>query len=179
MKFILSYIIAIIALITFIQPAYSINQHKQIAKKNPPSTKELSKKVKHIPIKIITSPKDQKCLALNIYWEARNQDLNGQLAVGYVTINRVFSHKYPYTICQVVKQHKQFSWFSDGKGDIPKEQLAWANAKNVAEYILNFYSKDTDPTHGALFYHADYVKPVWRKNLIKTQIIGTHIFYKY
>lgn len=173
MKSIFSYILCIFALVIFIQPAYSLNHKKQVAKKPEPV-----KKVKHIPIKLITSPQDQKCLALNIYWEARNQDLNGQIAVGYVTINRVFSHKYPYTICEVVKQYKQFSWFSDGKADIPKEQLAWLNAKNVAEYILGFYSKDTDPTHGALFYHADYVRPVWRNNLIKTKTIGTHIFYK-
>ena len=174
MKFILSYIVTVIALVGFIQPAYSVNQHKQVAKKSPP----IKKQIKHIPIKIITSPKDQKCLALNIYWESRNQDMIGRVAVGYVTINRVFSHKYPYTICEVVKQHKQFSWFSDGKRDNPREYLAWEDAKNVSEYILKYYSKGSDPTHGALFYHADYVKPVWRNNLVKTQTIGTHIFYK-
>jgi len=175
MKFILSYIITVIALIMFVQPAHS---NKQVAYKPAKAKTQIAKKKSHIPIKIITSKQDQRCLALNIYWEARNEHLSGQIDVGYVTINRVFSHKYPYTICEVVKQNKQFSWFSDGKPDIPKEQLAWVNAQNVAEYILNYYSKDNDPTKGALNYHADYVKPSWRHNLIKIKQNGTHIFYK-
>jgi spore germination cell wall hydrolase CwlJ-like protein len=34
----------------------------------------------------------------------------------------------------------------------------------------------TDPSNGALFYHADYVDPKW-KNMIRTNVIGRHIFY--
>lgn len=185
MKFIISYFIVIGILITMVQPVHPLNNQKQIVKKH--VIKPVARK-KHIPIKIITSSKDQKCLALNIYWEARNQGLNGQIAVGYVTVNRVFSHKYPYTICEVVWEKRiskrtkklvpQFSWTLDGKFDNPKEKLAWTNAKNIAEYVLKYYSKYSDPTFGALNYHADYVKPIWRNYLVKTKKIGTHIFYK-
>ena len=44
------------------------------------------------------------CLADNMYWEARNQSTKGLIAVGYVTMNRVADHRYPYTVCEVVEQ---------------------------------------------------------------------------
>ena len=44
------------------------------------------------------------CLALNVYFEARNQPVNGQIAVSSVVLNRVKSNKYPNDICSVVKQ---------------------------------------------------------------------------
>ena len=34
------------------------------------------------------SHEERNCLSLNIYWEARNQDTPGQVAVAFVTINR-------------------------------------------------------------------------------------------
>jgi len=38
------------------------------------------------------------------------------------------------------------------------------------------YENITDVTHGATYYHADYVNPGWP--LPKTVKIGRHIFYK-
>ena len=34
------------------------------------------------------SSEERNCLSLNVYWEARNQDIPGQIAVAFVTINR-------------------------------------------------------------------------------------------
>ena len=48
--------------------------------------------------------------------------------------------------------------------------------RNIAIYVYANYDLLTDPTHGALFYHADYVNPKW-KNMEKTAVIGRHIFY--
>ena len=45
-----------------------------------------------------------QCMALNIYHEARSDSALGQEAVGMVTMNRVYSDKYPDTICDVVYQ---------------------------------------------------------------------------
>ena len=70
------------------------------------------------------------CLALNLYFEARDQDKEGQIAVGLVTINRVLSKHYPNSICDVVWQQNknkkgnliaQFSWTLDGMHDSPLE----------------------------------------------------------
>jgi len=135
---------------------------------------------------------NRKCLALNIYFEARNQLVKGQFGVAYVTLNRVYDKKFPDTICKVVKQGRyhasgepkrnecQFSFYCDGKSDIPKNITAWENAQTIANHALDNYSKNyQDVTHGATFYHATYVKPDWsRFNLEHSVTIGNHIFYR-
>ena len=50
-----------------------------------------------------STKQDTTCLALNIYFEARDQTVKGQMAVALVTINRVTSKRFPNTICKVVK----------------------------------------------------------------------------
>ncbi len=50
---------------------------------------------------------DLKWLALNIYHEARGESIDGMIAVGVVTMNRVNSNLYPNSIEQVVKQSHQ------------------------------------------------------------------------
>ena len=44
------------------------------------------------------------CLSLNIYYEARNQPLRGQMAVAEVVLNRVADDRFPDTICEVVME---------------------------------------------------------------------------
>lgn len=131
-----------------------------------------------------------ECLAKNMYFEARNQDIQGQAAVGLVTINRVLSTKYPNTICGVVWQKNwsrkagkwvaQFSWTWDGKPDRPKNKEVWGRVYNIARTmldgrtLLNF----EDFTDGSTHYHADYVKPSWSKRLTLTTVVGDHVFYR-
>ncbi|MGF1610719.1 MAG: cell wall hydrolase [Kiloniellales bacterium] len=123
------------------------------------------------------------CLALNIYFEARNQSELGQRAVGHVVLNRVQDRRFPNTICGVVqeggkggKRHScQFSWWCDGRSNVPRDARAWEESLMVASYVYWGFSKD--PTYGALWYHADYVQPVWRKALQRGPEIGRHIFY--
>lgn len=118
------------------------------------------------------------CLAVNIYFEARSETLDGMMAVTLVTLNRVASNRYPDTICKVVWQNKQFSWTHDGKSDTPRERLSWEISQTVARTVLNDYTtKDYDFTDGAMWYHAKYVKPTWRKKLDHTVTVGVHIFY--
>tara|TARA_B100000768_G_scaffold153885_1_gene150311 strand:- start:4185 stop:4580 length:396 start_codon:yes stop_codon:yes gene_type:complete len=119
------------------------------------------------------------CLALNLYFEARSEPLLAQVSVGQVTLNRVSHSRYPNTICGVVTQKSQFSWFSDGLSDKPKEKAAWGRALALAELMLEKPIKVTcvgKSTH----YHADYVRPYWAKAKFfkKTCQVGTHIFYK-
>jgi spore germination cell wall hydrolase CwlJ-like protein len=42
------------------------------------------------------------CLAKNVYYESRNEDIRGQFAVASVTLNRVKDSRYPTTVCDVV-----------------------------------------------------------------------------
>lgn len=123
-----------------------------------------------------------ECLALNIYWESKGEPLLGQVAVAAVTLNRVMDPAFPKTICDVVRQggsrprYKcQFSWVCDGRSDSPREPHAWRQALSLASAAL--LSGLPDPTRGALFYHANYVRPWWSKEMREVVRIGRHIFY--
>ena len=123
------------------------------------------------------------CLALNVYYEARSEPMAGQYAVAHVVLNRVASPRFPDDACKVVKQgfHKgigrcQFSWYCDGKSDIPREKTAWLSAQIVAHNVAYGYYKDS--TNGAVYYHANYVRPYLSKHYTKTVTYGSHIFYK-
>jgi spore germination cell wall hydrolase CwlJ-like protein len=131
------------------------------------------------------------CLALNTYHEAKNQSMVGQIAVAEVVMNRVADRRYPNTVCEVVKQgpkykgsdipvrHKcQFSWFCDGKSDLPKNEKAWKKAQDYA-YLVLYNRIAIDITEGATHYHADYVEPAWAKTKTKTIEIEDHIFYRW
>ncbi len=122
------------------------------------------------------------CLARNVYFEARNEELDGQIAVAHVVMNRVATKRFPDSACDVVHQGVvtrkngcQFSWWCDGKEDEIANAKAWALAQDVAHDV--YWGRLDDPTEGALWYHADYVKPVWRKALSKSAQIGRHLFY--
>ncbi len=130
------------------------------------------------------------CLALNVYHEAKNQPMIGQIAVAQVVMNRVEDDRYPDDVCSVVEQGPtyswtedfpirnrcQFSWCCDGKSDVPKDELSWLYARVVAYNVLYDYHKDN--TDGATHYHANYVRPWWSKHYDKTVTHGSHIFYK-
>lgn len=122
---------------------------------------------------------DFRCLALNIYFEAYEESLKGQLAVGLVTLNRVRSPYFPNSVCGVVYQHKQFSWYWDGKSDRPKYPKKYETAMLLASSLLDKESKIYDYTYGSDHYHADYVDPRWRYNMQRVVKIDTHIFYRY
>ena len=136
------------------------------------------------------------CLALNTYHEAKNQSTVGQIATAQVVMNRVEDKRFPNTVCEVVKQgptrpswedpnkeypirhRSQFSWYCDGKSDVPKNEKAWRKAQDVAFVVL--YNKiQLDVTEGATHYHATYVKPAWAKTKKRTTRIEKHIFYRW
>lgn len=133
--------------------------------------------------------RQHECLALNIYHEAKGESELGQRAVAYVTINRANDPAYPDDICDVVyqsvkkngipvKNKCQFSWYCDGKDDEPTDEDAYNEAQFVASIVINTYGSSFDPTMGATMYHADSVKPSWRKSFEETTQIENHIFYR-
>ena len=152
-------------------------------------TKEIVKE-----IRIITPPfnleNSYHCLASNIYWEARNQSLEGKLAVAQVTLNRVESSKYPNTICGVVTQTRyypsgridlhscQFSWYCDGKKDEPIETWGFSYDESYKLAVMFLQERPMDVTEGSTHYHSVKVEPYWTNGLNKTTQIEEHIFYK-
>ena len=140
----------------------------------------------------ILDPNELNCLALNIYFEAAIESTAGKLAVAQVTLNRVKNSRFPSTICKVVyegpthadgfpkRDRCQFSWYCDGKHDIPNESPAWRESQRVAKYIMVHSAEFDliDITDGATHYHANYIDPPrWANKRQRTVSIDTHIFY--
>lgn len=138
---------------------------------------------------------DLGALASNIYFESSNQPYAGQVAVAWVTMNRI-KHFSNTSIQGTVKNSKlddyglpikdkcHFSWYCDGDllkvvKDEDPSQIAFENAVKIAESVMN--SKIKDPTGGATHYctlavesktwWVPFMKPETRK------VIGDHVFY--
>ena len=132
------------------------------------------------------------CMAFNIYHEARNESMLGQIAVGQVVMNRVWDKRFPDTVCEVITEavtykgnkkpvlHKcQFSWYCDGaKDDVNKDSKAWRYSLEYASIVLSGRIV-LDITEGATHYDATYVRPAWAKTKTRTTRIDRHIFYRW
>lgn len=119
---------------------------------------------------------EQDCLASAIYFEARGESIEGQLAVAEVVLNRTRSGRYPATICAVVRQPAQFSFVR--RGVIPRADPDcphWRRAIAIAR-IAEAGETRLLPEN-VLWYHANYVSPGWGRRLSRTTRIGAHIFY--
>lgn len=149
-----------------------------------PVKKNLKKTKKDPNIVVVNTGKKMKyirldifCLAKNIYHEASVESNLGQYAVAQVTLNRVRSNQYPNTVCDVVMDPWQFSWANKKsiRWTHPKGPL-WNKSKQIAENVI-LRGKRVMGLEDALFYHADYVRPRWRKVDAKIAKIDRHIFY--
>lgn len=130
------------------------------------------------------------CLAVGIYHEARGEGNAGMAAVANVVINRVHDPRWPDTPCEVLSEGPtlkwdanaplrdrcQFSFYCDGKSDVPKNQKSFAQAVRIAEEQWYSYGLSLDITEGATYYHATSIDPKWPYTYITT--INNHKFYK-
>ena len=123
------------------------------------------------------------CLTQAVYYEAGNQSEDGQRAVAQVVINRVRHPAWPNSVCGVVYQGAmrpgggcQFTFTCDGAlGRTPVPAL-WARARQIATEALA--GRTFAPVGMSTFYHANYVFPSWAPRLVKTAVIGAHLFYR-
>jgi len=120
---------------------------------------------------------EANCIATAVYFEARGESVEGQLAVARVIMNRAASGQYPASWCAVVKQPAQFSFVRHGAFPAVKTaSAAWARAQGITRLAMANVvpSLSTD----VLWYHANYVAPSWGRRLNVDQKIGAHIFYR-
>ena len=117
------------------------------------------------------------CLSLALYHEARGEPLLGQLMVARVIVNRMESPRWPSSMCNVITQDRQFSFYRKDKTPKPRDEVAWAKAQKLAVEIIN--DPDILPYSTSNHYHTPNVFPVWRKGLHMIARIGNHIFYSY
>ena len=131
-----------------------------------------------------TRMKQLDCLTRNIYWEAASEPFEGKVAVAQVTMNRVNDGRFGNDVCGVVYQKNvvyekvicQFSWACENAHKVkPVYPKLWTESEEAAKKVLLENFRLPSLTN-AMYYHASYVNPGWRKQKIAQ--IGQHIFYK-
>jgi spore germination cell wall hydrolase CwlJ-like protein len=123
---------------------------------------------------------ERRCLAEAVYYEARNETIEGQIAVAQVVLNRVRSGNWPSTICAVVRQGRgdncQFPAVCSA-GDPPAETDAkWQKAAWIADDTAAgraWLNELTQATH----YHNASAKPVWRTSMQLIRRVGWRLYY--
>jgi spore germination cell wall hydrolase CwlJ-like protein len=126
--------------------------------------------------------KQWRCLTEALYFEARGENIAGQVAVAEVILNRVDTDHYPDSVCAVVHQGEsqpnacQFSFICDGKAEIIGNRKVFEELGKVAWVMLQ--GKPRILTDKATHYHTTSVSPRWAKKLVRTARIGAHIFYR-
>ena len=127
--------------------------------------------------------KETRCLATAIYYEARSEPIEGQLAVAQVIMNRIRTQYYPATVCGVVYEGAerrtgcQFSFTCGGAVSARKDAPRWQQALDLAQKVADgqvWLKSIGYATH----YHATYVSPAWTREMNRIQQIGRHIFYR-
>ncbi|MEO7504799.1 MAG: cell wall hydrolase [Sphingomicrobium sp.] len=123
------------------------------------------------------------CLTSAVYYEAGQESDEGQRAVAQVIVNRVRHPAFPNSVCGVVYQGStrstgcQFTFTCDGSLARAPMTDAWDRARRNAKAILD--GEVYAPVGRATHYHANYVVPYWASSLVKTQVVGAHLFYRW
>jgi spore germination cell wall hydrolase CwlJ-like protein len=123
------------------------------------------------------------CLASAAYYEAGNQDEDGERAVAQVVLNRVRHPAFPSSVCNVVYEGStrptgcQFTFTCDGSLNRQPDADGWRRATRVAEEALS--GSVYAPVGWATHYHADYVVPYWASTMAKNAMVGAHLFYRW
>ena len=141
---------------------------------------------------------DAQLLALCIYGEARNQGLDGMLAVGSVIMNRVRRQSWMgKTVKEVILKAEQFSCFNDDDPETPRneEDPNLDQLIEIAGDFLGHTQKDDtlketywvavgirdqylkSNVGPATNYHAKEVNPGWAGKMKFVKKIGDHLFY--
>lgn len=127
--------------------------------------------------------RESKCLAQAVYYEARGESLEGQMAVAEVVVNRTRSGIYPNTNCGVIYQGAdrstgcQFTFTCDGSLDRAPRGASWQQSEMIAAQVMMGIAHPV--THHATHYHTNEVAPIWSASLKETTRIGAHIFYRF
>jgi len=123
---------------------------------------------------------DMRCLVLNVYFEARGESPDGQMAVAKVTLNRVGASGFPATVCDVVRQGRdtgncQFGWNCRVRRTKPGRGADWDAARAVA---LQAMAGAEDPTGGALYFQRAAGSRIWARHPVGRVVIGNHVFFR-
>lgn len=139
--------------------------------KDPPST------FQRTPTTVLSEAQVEEtefqCLTEAIYYEAGNQNFEGQKAVAFVVFHR--TRLFRKSVCDVVYQPKQFSWVAY-KDKIKIDPNNWNKCSRLAKYMLMYPWVYRDNTGGAISFD-NKIHSEWT-SLEPTVRIGAHYFYR-
>ena len=116
------------------------------------------------------------CLALGMYHEAKGESVKGQMAVGFVILNRLKINNR--TICQTLWERHglEFPWVRGSASSLhPKEIPVWKDIQLLAVQLLR--DQPSDITRGATSFY-DHQHCRCRLSGIITMVLGGHTFVK-
>jgi len=135
-------------------------------------------------LKVDIAKNEVSCLAENMYYEARGEPIDGQIAVGAVTLNRLKTRQFSNTICGVVhykkNNHCAFSWTCEEEKPEINEHKTFAKIYKIAYTMYNDFKsgRKYDYTGGALYFHETSIMVQWEEEKQRILTIGSHTFYK-
>ncbi len=110
-------------------------------------------------------------IARMVLQEAANEPFLGMVAVAGVALDRMKDRRWRSTEKHVVYQPAQFTGMGIRLRRYSEKQITRARTA-VAVAILG-----KRPCGTVFWYHADFVKPSWRKDYQWVCQLGAHIFY--
>ncbi len=143
-----------------------------IVRADAPRPERLSVLVGTIDVADTGDDQELRCLANAVYFEARGEPLEGQLAVAQAIINRSTSGRYADTICGVIAERGQFSF---DRRRAPVAGNDWRTAQAIARIAADDLWREVAPR--AVSFHAARLSPGWRDKIRIAQI-GNHVFYR-
>ena len=128
----------------------------------------------HERARIVITPAETRCMAKAIYFEAKSEPFVGQVAVGYIVLNRIADGRFGHDICSTVTQKTrgrcEFSWHCTNYRI--RNQEAFARAERVALQVMR---RELDnPIDNRLFFNA-HLRGTRYANETR---IGNHRFFR-
>ena len=127
------------------------------------------------------NPREKACIIEAVWHEARGEPLNGRIAVINVISNRVYSRFYSSSYCDVIGEHKQFSYKHQIKNKKPlvneANRLLYLEIETLSEKALEGSILKVVPDN-VLWYHHTRVSPNWSKRMKTHTVIGSHKFLR-
>ena len=136
-----------------------------------PKPARLSAMVDALQADLDSGDADVRCLATAVYFEARGEPLEGQLAVAQSILNRVASGRYASSACGVINQPGQYSF---AHARLPSAGQDWRTALTIAAIARSGQFRQVAPR--AISFHATRVNVAW--NMTRVAQIGNHVFYR-
>lgn len=121
-----------------------------------------------LPFSCYSYTTNDHCLAIAVHKEASKTIYKDQVAVYQVIKNR--AQKLSMSVCEVLKQPRQFSFVKTGMSWIAnKKQLALLD-KIKKERIM--FSSDV------MYFHSKPKDPVWARKMVHVLTVGKHKYFK-